>query len=98
VRSLAPSGVVLINNNLHICCIVYLPKRKRPDKGVLEDESRPTIVFLNLCTKGRSRWQSGCFHHRLRSCGSAETKRLYMTNNPVRAGLACIAHKFLGNL
>jgi putative transposase len=33
------------------------------------------------------RWQSYCFHHRLRSCESAEAKRLYMINNPVRAGL-----------
>ena len=133
---------------------MYLPKRKRPDKGVLESESRPMIAFLNLCTKGRSRWladqtihealtsiwrsatywkvgpyilmpdhlhlfawpgilhadfdawvrywkslfsntigdralrwQSGCFHHRLRSCESAEAKRLYTITNPVRTGL-----------
>jgi hypothetical protein len=131
---------------------VYLPKRKRPEKGVHESENRPTIVFLNLCTEGRSRWladhtihetltsiwrsatywkvgpymlmpdhlfawpgilhadfdgwvrywksrfsnrvhnrslrwQSGCFHHRIRSCESAEAKRLYMINNPVRAAL-----------
>ena len=133
---------------------MYLPKRKRPDTGVLESESRPMIAFLNLCTKGRSRWladqpirealtsiwrsatywkvgpyilmpdhlhlfawpailhadfdawvrywkslfsntigdralrwQSGCFHHRLRSCEGAEAKRLYMINNPVRTGL-----------
>ena len=35
---------------------MYLPKRKTPDKGVLESENRPTIVFLNVCTEGRSRW------------------------------------------
>jgi putative transposase len=33
------------------------------------------------------RWQANCFHHRLRSCESADSKRLYMINNPVRAGL-----------
>ena len=131
-----------------------LPKRRTPDKGVLENGGQPTIVFLSVCTKGRSRWlanhtihealtsiwrsatywkvgpyvlmpdhlhlfawpgifqadfdgwvrywksqfsnliddrslrwQSGCFHHRIRSCESAEAKRLYMMNNPVRAGL-----------
>jgi putative transposase len=129
-------------------------KRKHPQKGVLESEIRPTIVFLTVCTSGRTswladhiihevlksiwrsatywkvgtyvlmpdhlhlfawpgilhadfdrwvcywksqfsntmgnrslRWQSNCFHHRLRSCESAESKRLYMLNNPLRAGL-----------
>jgi hypothetical protein len=131
-----------------------LPKRRRPDRGVLESENRPTIVFLNVCTEGRSRWLAdhtihealtsiwrsatywkvgpyilmpdhlhllpglgfctqtstdgfvtgnhssrtrskidpfagnrACFHHRLRSSESAEAKRLYMINDPVRAGL-----------
>jgi putative transposase len=32
-------------------------------------------------------WQSGSFHHRIRSFESAEAKREYMLNNPVRAGL-----------
>ena len=35
---------------------MYLPKRRRPDRGVLESENRPTIVFLNVCTESRSRW------------------------------------------
>jgi|SRR5271165_964667 len=130
------------------------PKRKHPPNGVLESETRPTIVFLTVCTAWRAswlanhaihealvsiwwsatywkvgpyilmpnhlhlfawpgilnadldgwirywksqfsntignrslRWQSSCFHHRLRSCESADSKRLYMINNPVRAGL-----------
>ena len=33
------------------------------------------------------RWLTGCFHHRVRSCESAEEKRRYMIMNPVRAGL-----------
>jgi putative transposase len=32
-------------------------------------------------------WQSGSFHHRIRGFESAEAKREYMLNNPVRAGL-----------
>jgi hypothetical protein len=36
--------------------------------------------------RGR-RWQSGCFHHRIRSWEGAEEKRRYMLMNPVRAGL-----------
>jgi putative transposase len=130
------------------------PKRKHPPNGVLESETRPTIVFLTVCTAWRAswlanhaidealvtiwwsathwkvgpyilmpnhlhlfawpgilnadldgwvrywksqfsntisnrslRWQPSCFHHRLRSCESADSKRLYMINNPVRAGL-----------
>jgi putative transposase len=130
------------------------PERKHPSKGVLENEIRPTFVFLTVCTMGRNswlanhavhdaltsiwrsatnwkvgayvlmpdhlhlfawpgilhadfegwlrywksqfsntirnpslRWQTNGFHHRLRCCESAESKRLYMINNPVRAGL-----------
>ena len=33
------------------------------------------------------RWQSGAFHHCIRSWESAEAKYLYMLNNPVRKGL-----------
>jgi putative transposase len=40
-----------------------------------------TVHNPNLC------WQSGCFHHRVRSWEGAEQKRLYMKMNPVRAGL-----------
>jgi len=32
-------------------------------------------------------WQSGGFHHRIRSWEGAEEKRRYMMMNPVRAGL-----------
>ena len=32
-------------------------------------------------------WQSGSFHHRIRNFESAEAKREYMLDNPVRAGL-----------
>jgi REP element-mobilizing transposase RayT len=35
-------------------------------------------------------WQDGSFHHRMRGFESAEAKREYMLNNPVRAG-------FVGN-
>lgn len=34
------------------------------------------------------RWQSGCFHHRIRGYESAESKWKYIQHNPVRAGLA----------
>ena len=37
------------------------------------------------------RWQSGCFHHRLRGYESAESKWSYIQNNPVRAGLVSVA-------
>ena len=43
--------------------------------------------FSNTIGNRSLRWQSSCFHHRLRSCESADSKRLYMINNPVRAGL-----------
>jgi hypothetical protein len=43
--------------------------------------------FSNSIDNRSLRWQSGRFHHRLGSCESAEAKRLYMVNNPVRAGL-----------
>ena len=33
------------------------------------------------------RWQSGAFHHRIRSWESVEAKYLYMLNNPVRRRL-----------
>ena len=33
------------------------------------------------------RWQSNCFHHRIRSFESAEQKRAYILANPVQAGL-----------
>jgi hypothetical protein len=43
-------------------------------------------VTQQLCLPYR-RWQSGSFHHRIRSVESAEAKREYMLDNPVRAGL-----------
>jgi putative transposase len=43
--------------------------------------------FSNAIDNQSPRWQETCFHHRLRSCESSESKRLYMLNNPVRAGL-----------
>jgi putative transposase len=43
--------------------------------------------FSKTISNRSLRWQSNCFHHRLRSSESAEAKRLYMVNNPVRAGL-----------
>jgi len=39
------------------------------------------------------RWQTGSFHHRIRSFESAEAKREYMLNNPVRAGLVSNAEE-----
>jgi REP-associated tyrosine transposase len=33
------------------------------------------------------RWQAGSFHHRIRWFGNAIEKRIYMDENPVRAGL-----------
>jgi putative transposase len=140
---------------------VSFPKRKHPQKGVLESEDLPTIVFLTVCTRDRAswladptvhaalisiwrsatfwkagpyvlmpdhlhlfvwpgtspsdldrwvrywksqfsntignqslRWQPNCFHHRLRSCESMEAKRLYMINNPVRAGLVTLSDEW----
>jgi putative transposase len=43
--------------------------------------------FSNTIDNRSRRWQETCFHHRLRSWESSESKRLYMINNPVRAGL-----------
>jgi putative transposase len=43
--------------------------------------------FSNAIDNQSRRWQETCLHHRLRSCESSESKRLYMLNNPVRAGL-----------
>ena len=43
--------------------------------------------FSNTIGNQSLRWQPNCFHHRLRSCESMDAKRLYMINNPVRAGL-----------
>jgi putative transposase len=40
------------------------------------------------------RWQTGSFHHRIRSFESAEAKREYMLNNPVRAGLVSNAEEW----
>jgi REP-associated tyrosine transposase len=34
------------------------------------------------------RWQSACFHHRIRNWENAEAKICYMKENPVRLGLA----------
>ena len=42
--------------------------------------------FSNTIGNRSLRWQSSCFDHRLRSCESADPKRLYMINDPVRAG------------
>jgi putative transposase len=44
-------------------------------------------IFSKTVRDHSLRWQTGCFHHRLRSCESAEEKRQYMIMNPVRAGL-----------
>jgi putative transposase len=33
------------------------------------------------------RWQAGCLHHRIRSHEDHSAKRIYMDENPVRAGL-----------
>jgi putative transposase len=45
-------------------------------------------MFTKTTRNDRLRWQSGCFHHRIRSWEGAEEKRRYMIMNPVRAGLA----------
>ena len=44
-------------------------------------------IFSKTVRDHSLRWQTGCFHHRLRSCESAEEKRQYMIMNPVRASL-----------
>ncbi len=33
-----------------------MPERKKPAHGVWIDESKPTIVFLTVCTEGRTPW------------------------------------------
>jgi putative transposase len=44
-----------------------LPARKHPAHGVLIIESKPTIVFLTVCTKDRKRWlASAAVHEELR--------------------------------
>ncbi len=40
------------------------------------------------------RWQSGSYHHRLRSYESLIAKREYMEQNPVRAGLVKHPHEW----
>jgi len=35
---------------------VFYPQRRRPAKGVLEDESIPTLVFTTGCTRKRKPW------------------------------------------
>jgi putative transposase len=129
-------------------------QRRHPARGVLEDETLPTLVFATTCTRKRKpwlatprvhsvlraawlrhsrwivsayvimpdhvhfftepgaepiafddwitcwkrgvarvlknpefRWQPGSFHHRLRCFEDAIEKRIYMDENPVRAGL-----------
>jgi putative transposase len=49
--------------------------------------SRWKAHFSHQLRLSSARWQSGSFHHRIRSFESAEAKRKYMMNNPVRAGL-----------
>jgi putative transposase len=44
-----------------------MPERKKPGHGVLIDQSRPTIVFLTVCTKNRAPWLATREnHHTLR--------------------------------
>ena len=128
--------------------------RRHPARGVIEDETIPTMVFATVCTKKRNpwlatpkvhrvlraawlrhkswivsayvvmpdhvhffaepgtepdtfddwitgwkrgagrllknpdyRWQAGSFHHRIRCFEDAVEKRIYMDENPLRAGL-----------
>jgi REP element-mobilizing transposase RayT len=49
--------------------------------------SRWKAHFTHRMRRSGFRWQSGSFHHRIRCCESAEAKRAYMIDNPVRAGL-----------
>jgi putative transposase len=44
-------------------------------------------MFTKTIRNRNLRWQSGGFHHRIRSWEGAEEKRRYMMMNPVRAGL-----------
>ena len=115
--------------------------RHHPARGVLEDETVPTLVFATVCTKKRKPWlatpqvhralrsawfqhkgwtvsayvimpdhihffaepgiepgvfddwitcwkRGVSFHHRIRRFEDAVEKRIYMDENPVRAGLA----------
>src|SRR5262245_26113603 len=50
------------------------PARKHPAHGVIIHPSQPTIVFLTVCTKGRSRWLAGPeIHDLLRSTWTKAT-------------------------
>ncbi len=44
-------------------------------------------IFTKRLRKPDCRWQRASFHHRIRSDESAEERRAYMIENPVRAGL-----------
>jgi putative transposase len=133
---------------------MFYHERGHPARGVLHDETVPTLVFATVCTKKRKpwlampqvyralrsawvhhnqwivgpyvvmpnhvhffaepsaepgafddwiirwkcgvarvlknrawRWQAGSFHHRIRCFEDAVEKRIYMDENPIRAGL-----------
>jgi putative transposase len=44
-------------------------------------------TFTKRSQRADWRWQRASFHHRIRSDESAEARRVYMLQNPVRAGL-----------
>jgi putative transposase len=140
---------------IHSCFMLYM-ERRHPARGVLEDDSSPTLVFTTVCTRKRKlwlatpqvhsalraawlrhnrwivsayiimpdhvhffaepnqepgafddwvtcwkrgiarvlknpelRWQAGSFHHRVRCFEDAIEKRIYMDENPIRAGMVC---------
>ena len=50
------------------------PSRRHPDHGILEIPNQSTIIFLTVCTKGRSPWLAAEEHHAiLRSVWSEAT-------------------------
>ena len=64
----------------HLHALIAFPGRKPMEKVI-------GTMKAWLAKTRRIEWQSGYFDHRLRSWESAEEKRRYILNNPVRAGL-----------
>jgi REP element-mobilizing transposase RayT len=64
----------------HLHALIAFPGRKPMEKVIGN-------VKAWLAKSRGIEWQSGFFDHRLRSWESAEEKRRYILNNPVRAGL-----------
>lgn len=73
---------VLMPDHLHLCC--------SPLVEAVEIEGWVTFwkrQFRRLHQNAGQRFQTGCFHHRLRRQESYEERWDYVRENPVRAGL-----------